>query len=241
MAHFVIHTYPSFMYKSIFFDLDDTLWNFSENAYDSFSEVYASYNFDRYFDSFDHFYSIYKEYNAYLWVEYGNGNISKEELNRLRFYHPLQTVGVCDEVLAKSYSDDFFDLIPTKSKLIPYAKEVLEYLSGKYRLFILSNGFRELQSRKMNSAGIDHYFEKVILSEDIRIHKPHPEIFHFALSATQSRLQDSLMIGDNWEADITGARGVEMDQMFLDCTGLNQLPFVPTYTINSLKEVLGIL
>ncbi|BEH00362.1 YjjG family noncanonical pyrimidine nucleotidase [Bacteroides sedimenti] len=229
------------MYTNIFFDLDDTLWNFSENAYDSFAEVYANFNFDRYFDSFDGFYTIYKEYNAALWIEYGNGEISKEELNRRRFCHPLESVGVYDEALAKSYSDDFFRLIPTKSKLLPYAKETLEYLSGRYRLFILSNGFRELQFQKMKSAGIEHYFEKVILSEDIRVHKPHPEIFHFALSATQSLLNESLMIGDSWEADILGAKGVNMDQVFLNPSNRPFSSFKPTYHIQNLKEVLGIL
>lgn len=229
------------MYKNIFFDLDDTLWDFSENAYDSFSEIYARYDFDQYFDSFDQFYSIYKEYNARLWIEYGNGNITKNELNCKRFFYPLQYVGVHDEDLAKSYSDDFFELIPTKSKLLPYAKEILEYLSGKYRLFILSNGFRELQFRKMTSAGINHYFEKVILSEDIHIHKPNPEIFYFALSATQSILSDSLMVGDSWEADIAGAKGVNMDQMFFNYSGMEELSFKPTYTIKSLKDILSIL
>lgn len=229
------------MYKNIFFDLDDTLWDFSENAYDSFAEVYANFNFDRYFDSFEDFYTIYKEYNAGLWVEYGNGKITKEELNRRRFCHPLETVGVYDEALAKSYSDDFFRLIPTKNKLLPYAREVLEYLSGRYRLFILSNGFRELQFQKMNSARIEHYFEKVILSEDIKIHKPHPEIFYFALSATQSLLNESLMIGDSWEADIAGAKGVDMDQVFLNSSGRLSLSFKPTYNIHCLKEVQDIL
>lgn len=88
---------------------------------------------------------------------------------------------------------------------MPHAKEVLEYLAPKYNLYILSNGFRELQSCKMRSAGVDTYFKKVILSEDIGVLKPRPEIFHFALSATQSELRESLMIGDSWEADIAGA------------------------------------
>ena len=79
---------------------------------------------------------------------------------------------------------------------MPHAKEVLEYLASRYNLFILSNGFHELQSRKMHSAGIDHYFKKVILSDDIGLLKPAPQLFYFALSATQSELRDSLMIGD---------------------------------------------
>lgn len=97
---------------------------------------------------------------------------------------------------------------------MPYAKEVLEYLFPHYNMYILSNGFRELQLHKMRSAGVDHYFRKVILSEDIGVLKPWPEIFNFALSATQSDLCNSLMIGDSWEADITGAYGVGMSQVY---------------------------
>ena len=78
---------------------------------------------------------------------------------------------------------------------MPHAYEVLEYLAGKYNLYILSNGFQELQCHKMRSAGIDHFFKKIVLSDDIGILKPWPEIFHFALSATQSEVRDSLMIG----------------------------------------------
>ena len=77
------------------------------------------------------------------------------------------------------FREIFFAIIPTKSVLMPHAKEVLEYLAPKYNLYILSNGFRELQSRKMRSAGVDGYFRKVILSEDLGVLKPWPEIFNF--------------------------------------------------------------
>ncbi len=77
----------------------------------------------------------------------------------------------------------------------------------------------------MRSAGVDRYFKKIILSEDLGVLKPWPEIFHFALSATQSELRESLMIGDSWEADITGAHGVGMHQAFYDVTERTAFPF----------------
>ena len=206
-----------------------------------FEEVYQKYSYGRYFDSFDHFYAIYQKRNTELWVEYGEGKITKDELNRQRFFYPLMSVGVEDEALAEQFSKDFFSIIPTKRGLMPYAKEVLEYLAPKYNLYILSNGFRELQSRKMRSAGVDGYFKKVILSEDLGVLKPYPEIFNFALSATQSELRESLMIGDSWEADITGAYGVGMHQVFYNVTERTTFPFLPTYQINSLKELMNLL
>lgn len=211
------------------------------NARDTFEEMYSKYGYYRYFQSFEHFYAIYQRRNLELWEEYGDGRITKEELNRQRFLYPLESVGVRNTTLAKAFSDDFLSVIPTKSKLMPHAYEVLEYLSSKYNLYILSNGFQELQCHKMRSAGIDTFFKKVILSDDIGVLKPWPEIFYFALSATQSDLRESLMIGDSWKNDITGAKGVGMHQVFYSPNGKAGLPFQPTYQISDLKELMQIL
>ena len=226
-------------YKNLFFDLDDTLWAFSANARDTYEEMYRKYDYDRFFDSFEHYYSLYQRRNLELWAEYADGKVTKEELNRQRYLYPLEAVGAGDSALAEAYEKDALATIPTKSKLMPHAREVLEYLSAKYNLYILSNGFKELH--KMRSSDIDKYFRKVVLSDDIGILKPWPEIFHFALSATQSELNDSLMIGDSWENDIAGAAGVGMHQVFYNLSGRTDLPFTPTYQITDLKELLDLL
>lgn len=228
-------------YKNLFFDLDDTLWAFSANARDTYEEMYRKYDYDRFFDSFEHYYSLYQRRNLELWAEYADGKVTKEELNRQRYFYPLVAVGAGDSALAEAYEKDALATIPTKSKLMPHAREVLEYLSAKYNLYILSNGFKELQFHKMRSSDIDKYFRKVVLSDDIGILKPWPEIFHFALSATQSELNDSLMIGDSWENDIAGAAGVGMHQVFYNLSGRTDLPFTPTYQITDLKELLDLL
>lgn len=228
-------------YKNLFFDLDDTLWAFSWNARDTYEEMYWKYGYDRFFDSFEHYYELYNRRNLQLWTEYANGQVTKQELNRQRYLYPLEAVGAGDAALAKAYEKDALATIPTKSRLMPHAREVLEYLAPKYNLYILSNGFQELQSHKMHSSGIDKYFKKIILSDDIGILKPWPEIFHFALSATQSELRHSLMIGDSWENDITGAAGVGMHQVFYNVSGIIQLLFTPTYEITDLKELINIL
>ena len=228
-------------YKNLFFDLDDTLWAFSANARDTYEEMYRKYDYDRFFDSFEHYYSLYQRRNLELWAEYADGKVTKEELNRQRYLYPLEAVGAGDSALSEAYEKDALATIPTKSKLMPHAREVLEYLSAKYNLYILSNGFKELQFHKMRSSDIDKYFRKVDLSDDIGILKPWPEIFHFALSATQSELNDSLMIGDSWENDIAGAAGVGMHQVFYNLSGRTDLPFTPTYQITDLKELLDLL
>ncbi len=230
-------------YKNVFFDLDDTLWAFSENACDTFEEMYHTHRLYRYFDSFHHFYEIYKKKNEELWYAYGNGDINKDELNRQRFLYPLTCVGCNDEKLAERYSEDFFRVIPTKKKLMPNVVEVLDGLNSKYNLYILSNGFRELQSVKMQSAAIDKYFKKIILSEDIGLLKPSSQLFYYALSATQSELKDTIMIGDSWSADIVGAHGIGMDQVFYNYKNVadDDRGFLPTYEIVDHKELLNIL
>lgn len=229
------------MYRNLFFDLDDTLWAFSRNARDTFAEVYRRHSYDRFFDSFDHFYTLYQQRNHQLWEEYADGLVTKEELNRQRFLYPLQQVGHADAQLAQTFAADFFERIPTCSGLMPHAREVLEYLQGRYRLYILSNGFEELQCRKMRSAGIDGYFRQVILSDHLGVLKPHPQLFHFALSATQSQLSESLMIGDSWANDVAGAAGVGMHQVYYNVSGLTPLPFRPTYEITDLRQLMEIL
>lgn len=123
--------------------------------------MYHKYDYGRFFRSFLHFYTLYQHRNTELWEEYGRGQVSKEELNRQRFLYPLEAVGAGDAALAEAFSDDFFSVIPTKSRLMPHAYEVLEYLAGKYNLYILSNGFQELQCHKMRSAGIDHFLRRL--------------------------------------------------------------------------------
>ena len=95
MLHADEHTgfffYLIMKYKNLFFDLDDTLWAFSLNARNTFEEIYHKYQFNRYFDSFHHFYSIYQDINVKLWAEYGDGKITKQQLNNERFYYPLKS------------------------------------------------------------------------------------------------------------------------------------------------------
>lgn len=225
------------MYKSIFIDLDDTVWAFSENARDTFRDMYDKYHFDRYFRTFSHFYTLYSQKNDELWKEYGAGKVTKDELNELRFSYPLLQVGVSDPSLVKAYSANYFDEIVYKKKLMPHAREALEYLASNYNLYILSNGFRELQEQKMRSAGVEGYFKKVVLSEDIGVHKPCPGIFHFALSATQSEVRTSLMIGDNWENDVAGAKGVGMGNVYYNIRKERSFPFKPGFVMEDWKDI----
>ena len=230
------------MYKNLFFDLDDTLWAFSENAYDTFLEMYEKHRYSRFFHSFSHFYGLYQQRNSELWVEYAEGKVTKDELNRQRFFYPLQAVGVEDALLAKQFSEDFFAVIPTKSKLMPHAGEVLDYLHGRYTLSIVSNGFVEVQYRKIRNSGIAGYFDHIVLSEEAGALKPDKRIFEHALRLNDARPDETLMVGDLYQADIAGAQNASIDQAYFNWRGTPLPPAnAPTYTIRSLRELMEIL
>lgn len=228
-------------YKNLFIDLDDTVYDFSAASEESFRETYELLQYGRFFDSFEHYLSIYKPYNLELWRIYGEGKITKEELNKRRYSYPLECVGIHDQELADTFCKEALSRIPTKGPLMPGAIELLEYLRPKYRMFILSNGFKELQSRKMHSAGIDKYFDELILSEDIGVNKPNRELYDYALQKTGSTLEESLMIGDMFETDIAGAANIGMEQIYYNPKGKQGHPFVPTYEVRHLLEIKEIL
>ena len=228
-------------YRNLFIDLDDTVYDFSAASRESFLETYEQLHYERYFDSFEQYLSIYEPYNLELWRIYGEGKITKEELNKRRYSHPLEVVGVQDQALADTFCREALGRIPTKGHLVPGAMELLEYLRPKYNLYILSNGFKELQSRKMQTAGIDKYFDALILSEDIGVNKPDCRLYEHAMRKTASEPQESLMIGDMFGTDILGAANIGIEQLFYNPKGTDGHPFKPTYEIRHLLEIKEIL
>lgn len=228
-------------YKSLFFDLDDTLWDTYHNNKECLEELYADYRLDRHYASFEAFFQVYMPHNLALWAKYRSGEIDKHTLIVERFRYVLRPVGIetVQEVLA--VNNDFLQRTTTKTRLIEGAIELLEYLRPSYRMFILSNGFREVQSKKLINSGLAPYFERMVLSEDASIQKPHKGIFDFALKNTNSRRSESLMIGDSWDADILGAYQSKIDQLWLNPDRLPAVGFVPTYTVGTLQEIQKIL
>lgn len=228
-------------YKSLFFDLDDTLWDTFHNNKECLEELYTERHWERYYDSFEAFFAVYMPHNMKLWEQYRNGEIDRNTLIVERFRYVLRPMGIEEKKEVLEVNADFLQRTTTKTKLIPGTIEILDYLRPTYRLFILSNGFREVQYLKLKNAGLASYFERMILSEDAAIQKPHKRIFDFALINTNSRRHESLMIGDSWEADIIGAHRSKIDQVWLNPKNLPADGFTPTYTISCLEELKGLL
>lgn len=228
-------------YKSLFIDLDDTLWDTYHNNKECLEEIYAAHHFERYYTSFEAFFNSYWPHNNRLWEQYRNNEIDRQTLIVERFRYILRPMGIDDAESALALNNEFLRRTTTKTRLVPGAIGLLEYLRPSYRLYILSNGFREVQFLKLRNSGLAPYFSRMILSEDACIQKPNKGIFDFALINTNSRRNESLMIGDSWEADITGARNAKIDQLWLNPEGLPAKGFTPTYTVRSLGEIKKIL
>jgi putative hydrolase of the HAD superfamily len=203
------------MYKFIFIDLDDTIWDFHENARLSLIDMFTDRRLDRYFSDFEEFFSIYAKKNIELWEAYGKGEITKDFLMAERFRYPLSRMGINDQELAEAIGIQYLEILPTKTALMPYAIETLDYLSARYPLTIISNGFTEVQYKKINSSGIGHYFEHIVLSEAAGALKPDKRIFEYAMQLNNCHSsKECIMIGDSYEADIVGAQNAGIDQVY---------------------------
>ncbi|MDR1407334.1 MAG: YjjG family noncanonical pyrimidine nucleotidase [Tannerella sp.] len=229
-------------YKSLFFDLDDTLWDTWRNNRECLEEIYCDYPpLRRHYDSFETFYDAYMPNNLILWAKYRSQEIDRRTLIAERFLHVLRPAGIDDPDAAVRLNSDYLQRTGRKTALVPKAIDLLKYLQPFYRMFILSNGFREIQSMKLQNSGLAPYFERMILSEDANIQKPHKAIFDFALKNTNSRRHASLMIGDSWDADIAGASRAGIDQLWFNPGRLPSHGFAPTYEVCSLEEIKRVL
>jgi len=203
-------------YKHIFFDLDNTLWDYDGNSADAIADLLKKYKLEDKIGRTDEFIKVYQTINTDLWNQYRKGILKKEVLRTERFLVTLGKFGIHDFSLAEKIGIEYLDISPTKTKLFEHTSVVLEYLRRKYKLYILSNGFTDTQFKKMRSAGILGFFEYVFTSEKIGSSKPSPGIFRYALNHVSATPEDSLMIGDDLEIDILGARDFGMDQVYFN-------------------------
>lgn len=230
-------------YKHLFFDLDHTLWDFERNSAECLADIYEVFNFKGLnISSLDAFQQEFSVVNKNYWSMLEQNLITHEELRRRRFQETLENLGAKDieKTFGLEINEYFLGLLPKKAHLIEGAVEVLEYLLPKYELHIISNGWQDIQLNKMKSSEIHHYFGEVITNELAGTRKPDPRIFDYAIDKTQANLAESLMIGDNYEADILGAMNAKMDTVFYNP---EELPTgqKPTFEIKKLIELKDFL
>lgn len=196
----------------IFFDLDHTLWDFEKNSamafqmiiHDSFPEIEV-----------DDFINRYVPINREYWLRYQNNLISQADLRLGRLRSTFETFGIRPgNSELERLSEQYITLLPNNNHLFEGAKEVLAYLNDQYRLHIITNGFSQVQSKKLENSGIASYFQTVTDSENAGYKKPDSRIFEFAIQQARTQFSSSLMIGDCIDADVKGALSCGMDAIW---------------------------
>lgn len=205
---------PSQLVKSptppsiIFFDLDDTLLDhkgaetralqFVHDAFPPVSEV-----------PLEQWIQAYKKVNKGLWDLYGAGKITRKELHFRRFYEPMNSLGVGEDLnkeqlkeLAHIVGKDYMLNYRHHWEWIPGAKEIFYEIQAHFPIGILTNGFAETQRLKMDYFQLWETAETVVISEEVGVMKPHPKIFKHAQGAYKP--EEVLYVGDSLTSDVQG-------------------------------------
>ena len=230
-------------YKDLFVDFDDTLYDTHGNAVIALSETFDVFHLERYFADPQAFYDAYWMANIDLWGRYSKGEITRDYLIVERFRRPLSVGQGLDvtEALCLEMSDRFLDFCASKPGVVDGAHELMDYLKGRgYRMHMTSNGFHEVQYKKLAACGLRDYFDTIILSEDAGVNKPSLLYFDYAFKVSGAERATTLMIGDNLQTDIVGASNAGIETILFNRWNIEPSP-VPTYTVMTLREIIQIL
>ncbi len=228
-------------YKHIFFDLDHTLWDFNTNCRLTLDELYDQYDLSKLGFSKEFFFVTYKEINDRMWLGYHKGSVTKEEIRSKRFEYTFSQLGHSGKNIPDGLDHEFLARCPAKGQVFPFTHEALQYLIEKgYILHIITNGFRETQHIKISTSGLSPYFTHIIESDVCGFMKPDKRIFEHALQLGDCSSRESIMIGDDLQADIVGARNAGLDQIFINRHNVqhNELITHEITCLSKLKEVL---
>jgi putative hydrolase of the HAD superfamily len=200
--------------KHLFFDLDHTLWDFDKNSAFAFETIFKERGFTI---SLPDFLNIYIPRNQHYWKLYQVNQISHEELRYFRLKDVFDALQFdASDAIIHQISEDYINYLPEYNHLFDGAIELLDYLKPNYKLHIITNGFASVQTKKLTNSNIGHYFDTITNSEMAGVKKPHPTIFDFALSLADASKEESLMIGDSYEADIVGAQEAGIEAVFFN-------------------------
>ncbi len=204
----------------LFFDLDHTLWDFQSNSRATLKELFHDLKLDVHgVKDMNDFIAVYEQVNDEKWAQYRAGVIDKATLRSTRFSDSLKRFEVDHPEVAHQLEVEYIKRSPFKTGLFPHAINVLGELREKYDMHIITNGFSEVQDIKLTNSGLKPFFQTVITSEEVGVNKPDPKIFMHALNSTGAKRNRSVMIGDNLDADIRGARKVGMHQVYFNPHG----------------------
>jgi len=228
-------------YKHIFFDLDHTLWDFDKNAKASLTDVFYEFDLRRFgVRDTHHLQEVYMPINQRMWGEYRRGEIDAETVKFGRFRETLKQFNVLDTGIAMEIKEFYLKQLPTKGALMPNTMETLEYLKGKYKLHIVTNGFRAVTDEKISFSNIGGFFESTLSAEEVGVLKPNKKVFMKAFEMNNAHAAESLFVGDSIVADVEGAQQVGMDQVYFN-PHRKAHESSPTYEVFDIGELTNFL
>ena len=225
--------------KNIFFDLDHTLWDFDKNSDLTFFKILQKNNIKI---DVNKFLFEYHPINRKYWDMYRENRVSKSDLRFFRLSDTFNKLNykVDDEIINK-LAIDYIEHLSDFNNLIPDTFLVLEELKLKYNMHIITNGFKEVQRRKLEKSKLINYFKTVTISEDVGVKKPDKLIFEHAIFSAKAKIENSIMIGDNYHADILGASALGMRAIYFNFHKTDEQRRENVIVIENLKEILKIL
>ena len=192
------------------------------------------------YDENYHF-ATYKEINTAIWKELEEGLITQEKLKTERFKRLIDKLDMTfDE---NDFANIYMTHLGNGSFLFDGAMELIEDLSSKYILSIVTNGLTSVQERRLKKSTIAKHFKDIVISESIGISKPNPDIFEHAINNLGTFNKDEvLMIGDNLNSDIRGGINYNIDTCWYNPNKLeNKTDLKPTYEICDYTELRRLL
>ncbi len=228
-------------YTCIFFDLDHTLWDYETNSKETLQELFSAYSLaEKGVIDFNSFHREFKRVNAELWVLYDAGKIGSDVIRAERFKQILQAFNAFEEKLCAEISHEYLYTCPKKANLMPDTISTLDYLSGKYKMSIITNGFEEIQNTKLTAGNLHKYFDHIVTSQHAGFKKPSREIFDYTLTRNNIACHQAVMIGDNLVTDIGGAREASIDSVFFNHERISHDSEIHV-EINKLNELCELL
>ena len=221
-------------YKAIFFDNDDTLMDFqncNRNAIALLLDEYGYLHPDRY--------DQYEEINLQCWRALEKGEMTQNQVKYIRFEHFFERYSIPRD--SKKAAERFAVLLGQQSILLPDTEDTLRQISEKLPIVIVTNGIAAIQRARFEHSPVKKYASSIIISEEVGIAKPDPEIFRIACESVHVKANEVLMVGDGLESDIHGANNAGIDVCWFN-PNKKMLPqgIHVEYEITNIKECVDI-
>ena len=225
-------------YRILLFDCDRTLLNFYSAMRAAITKLYLKYGAAKVTEEMIDFYDAW---NNSLWERLENGEISKEELVYSRFPVICARYGLNYPGKGKMETD-YILFLSEGHELMPGAKETLEALHGKYRMYIVSNGFLDVQTRRVEESGLKEYLEGSFISEEVGYAKPDGKFFDVVMERLGNPdRKECLIIGDSMSADIQGGVNAGIDTILVSTKKPTGYEYSPTYVVEKLTDIPSLL